>query len=212
MKRPIFFIFSLSFLSGSYFLATAQESKPVTDSASSEAIAQPAEPSENANEKKQFDFSKENQLELFGHDKAVSIIDTHGSDLLVLNFWATWCGPCVKELPYFQELQELYDEKEVRVVGYSLDYDTNPDDFKETSQRTLDARGVKFANYVLNVDSYETFPVFSENWQGNLPATFIFDSEGNLVAEVLKAIEREDLFTLVEKLKLRSADKIFPSP
>ena len=35
---------------------------------------------------------------------------------LVINFWATWCGPCVKELPYFEEISKAYNQNEVEVI------------------------------------------------------------------------------------------------
>src|SRR5579872_7055237 len=46
----------------------------------------------------------------------------------VINFWATWCAPCVKELPYFEKLNQ--DNKNVTVVLVSMDYDLDPDPAK----------------------------------------------------------------------------------
>ena len=40
---------------------------------------------------------------------------------MLLNFWATWCGPCRLEIPWFVELQEKYRDKGFRVVGVSVD-------------------------------------------------------------------------------------------
>ena len=44
------------------------------------------------------------------------------SRVLVVNFWATWCGPCVKELPAFEQLQERYKDRGVEVLLVSLDF------------------------------------------------------------------------------------------
>jgi len=41
----------------------------------------------------------------------------------VVNFWATWCGPCVKELPYFEALHKSYKNQPVKVVLVSLDFE-----------------------------------------------------------------------------------------
>src|SRR3546814_4479953 len=40
----------------------------------------------------------------------------------VVNFWATWCGPCLEEIPYFDRLQEKYSSKKVKVLLVSLDF------------------------------------------------------------------------------------------
>jgi peroxiredoxin len=54
------------------------------------------------------------------HGKDVKLADLKGQVVLV-NFWATWCGPCRLEIPWFVELQEKYRDKGFRVVGVSVD-------------------------------------------------------------------------------------------
>src|SRR5262245_47771256 len=51
--------------------------------------------------------------------RAVSLSDHKGKVVLV-DFWATWCGPCRKELPAFQELQDQYREKGLVIIGVSV--------------------------------------------------------------------------------------------
>src|SRR5262245_58470867 len=51
--------------------------------------------------------------------KAVSSDQFKGS-VLVLDFWATWCGPCVAEIPALNRLQQQYGEKGVKVIGVTL--------------------------------------------------------------------------------------------
>jgi len=154
-----------------------------------------------------YDFSEDNLLSLLEHDDLMEMQSTHGADLLVVNFWATWCAPCVKELPYFEALDEEYKDKGVRVVGLSMDYDFHPDNWVEVTTTTMDRRGVDFANFGINVDSMKTFPKFSKNWVGNLPATFIFDQDGNLMDEMLSAVEKDVLFERVEKSLNKVKDK-----
>ncbi|MHC4586004.1 MAG: peroxiredoxin family protein, partial [Planctomycetota bacterium] len=52
--------------------------------------------------------------------KNVSLADFQGK-VLILDFWATWCPPCVKEIPHFIELYEQYKDKGFEIVGISLD-------------------------------------------------------------------------------------------
>jgi len=46
----------------------------------------------------------------------------------VINFWATWCAPCVKEMPFFEKLNR--DDKNIKVILVSMDYDLDPDPAK----------------------------------------------------------------------------------
>jgi thiol-disulfide isomerase/thioredoxin len=50
------------------------------------------------------------------------ILTDRGETIHVVNFWATWCGPCVKELPYFEEIANHYSAKEVKLTLVSLDF------------------------------------------------------------------------------------------
>jgi cytochrome c biogenesis protein CcmG/thiol:disulfide interchange protein DsbE len=55
-------------------------------------------------------------------DHKISLSDLHGK-VVVLNFWATWCSPCVEEMPSLVQLQQRFKDKGVTVVGISIDVD-----------------------------------------------------------------------------------------
>ena len=44
--------------------------------------------------------------------------------IVILNFWATWCNPCVGELPYFEELNQKYTSKKIKVILVNLDFNS----------------------------------------------------------------------------------------
>lgn len=56
------------------------------------------------------------------------ILSTKSDKILVVNFWATWCAPCIKELPLFEKLTA--ENKEVQVLLVSMDFDLDPDPAK----------------------------------------------------------------------------------
>ncbi len=90
----------------------------------------------------------------------------------VINFWATWCNPCVKELPAFEKLNETYANDKVKVLLVSLDfikhYDTKLIPF-------IEERGLESKVLLLNDPrSNRWINKVSPDWSGAIPATLIY--------------------------------------
>jgi thiol-disulfide isomerase/thioredoxin len=125
------------------------------------------------------------------------ILQQHGSELLVVNFWATWCSPCVAEIPYFVELSKAYPEQKIRVVGFSTDLSSQVD---TAVVPFLRKREIPYSNVVLFLDdAQEVIELVSEKWGGELPATFFFDKNGKKVGEALGAVTRDELFEMTAR-------------
>ncbi|MFD2892706.1 TlpA disulfide reductase family protein [Flavobacterium chuncheonense] len=93
----------------------------------------------------------------------------------VINFWATWCMPCVKELPYFEKLNTNYEDKNVEVLLVSLDF---PKKIESSLLPFIAKKKLKSNIIVLNdanvnywIDQVDT------SWSGALPATLIIKGE-----------------------------------
>lgn len=91
--------------------------------------------------------------------------------LYVVNFWATWCLPCVKELPYFEAATKKYDTKEVKVLLVSLDFMSDTAKVK----KFVEVKKIQSRVYQLNagdpnvwIDNFET------TWDGGIPATVMY--------------------------------------
>lgn len=121
-----------------------------------------------------------------GFSQQIKTIDTNWVDVMkantsdtlyVINFWATWCKPCVEELPYFERLGEQYTNSKVKVLLVSTDMrkdlNTRVKEFvaaKKLKQQVL------FMNEI-NADKW--INKISPNWSGAIPATwFINGSTG----------------------------------
>jgi len=123
--------------------------------------------------------------------------DSAKGKVLVINFWATWCGPCVAEFPEFVALDKKYREKGVKVVGISAD---ETSDVKTKVIPFLKEQKVPFDILVQDTDDpQEMIDVVNKEWPGTLPATFVYDKEGTAVYTRFGIIDRDELVGAIEK-------------
>lgn len=93
----------------------------------------------------------------------------------VVNFWATWCVPCVEELPHFEKLNEKYKEDKVKVILVSLDM------FKQVESKLLPFIKEKQLKseviYLRDPDQNTWLPKVDSTWSGAIPATVIYNKD-----------------------------------
>ena len=98
----------------------------------------------------------------------VKLADMKGN-VVVLDFWAVWCGPCRMSMPFFQELQDKYRKDGLEVVGLHVD-DRMPSPDEVAAY--LAKLGVSYTNLVSTVDTDNEFMIFA------MPTTYLVDREG----------------------------------
>lgn len=91
----------------------------------------------------------------------------------VINFWATWCKPCVAELPHFEALYKNYKDKNVEVILVSLDFPKKIDEglIPFIEENKLKSRIILLDDPKQN----EWIPKVDKNWSGAIPATVIYN-------------------------------------
>jgi thiol-disulfide isomerase/thioredoxin len=99
----------------------------------------------------------------------------------VVNFWATWCRPCIKELPAFEKLTVDYLDKKVKVLLVSLDF---PDKIDSQVVPFLEKNNIQSQVLLLDDgDANSWIPKVSEKWSGAIPATLIYNKNTRLFYE-----------------------------
>lgn len=93
----------------------------------------------------------------------------------VVNFWATWCKPCVAELPYFEKIGNDFSINEIEVILVSLDF---KDRIKKSLIPFIENNNIK-SEVVLLADTRTNkwIDKVDESWSGTIPATLIYDQE-----------------------------------
>ena len=106
----------------------------------------------------------------------------HRGQVMVVNFWATWCAPCIEEMPGFVRLQEKYRERGVVFVGVAID---DPDAVAPF-MRNL---GVNYPVLTAEAAGYELLKAAGDS-KGVMPYTLLIDRHG-AVAQTRSGIYRE---------------------
>jgi peroxiredoxin len=111
---------------------------------------------------------------------------------VILNFWATWCGPCRSELPHFQAAWEAHGE-EIRFLMVDLTDGSN--ETPESTQSFLAENGYTFpVVYDLDLSAYTAYSLHS------IPMTVAVDAEGHIVRQQLGALTESTLQEFLDAL------------
>lgn len=112
--------------------------------------------------------------------------------ILLVNFWATWCPPCLKEIPEFVKLQAEYQDRGVQFVGIAL----------EDKQPVQDYQSRMKVNYPLLIGGEDAAILAQRlgNVINTVPFTVIVDQQGKIVHRQLGELSREKILEVVEPL------------
>jgi thiol-disulfide isomerase/thioredoxin len=116
---------------------------------------------------------------------------------ILINVWATWCVPCREEFPELVKLANEY-KNEIRVIGISVD----DSEILETKVIPfLENQKAEYENYLLKVIDPEDFiNLLNEEWSGAIPATFIYDENGDQKEMLIGKQTYEQFETAIKKV------------
>jgi thiol-disulfide isomerase/thioredoxin len=136
------------------------------------------------------------QVKLLSLDQLDARIEQGKDTVYVVNFWATWCAPCIKELPYFEKLNTNYKNKPLKVILVSVDFKSKLEKevipFVKRNQLNTEV-------FLLNEKSEQEYiERVSKSWTGSIPATLIFNKQKG----TRNFYEQEFTFEELEKVYL----------
>ncbi|MBL7995035.1 TlpA family protein disulfide reductase [bacterium] len=128
----------------------------------------------------------------------VTCLNKQNDTTYVFNFWATWCSPCVEELPFFEAVNETYKKEKLKIILVSLDFKSdlekkvNPFVVRKNIRSTVLLLDEPDANSYINEVSPE--------WSGAIPATLIVNSKKKLRMFYEKKFSLEELQSVIQPI------------
>lgn len=130
-------------------------------------------------------------------DGLEAVINQKTEKLQVINFWATWCAPCIKELPYFEAVNKA-DSDKIDVTLVSLDF---ADEFEKRVLPFIEKRDLQSQVLLLDEIDYNSWiDKVDPSWSGAIPATLIINPSNGKRKFLEKELNEGELNSLIEDI------------
>lgn len=115
----------------------------------------------------------------------------------IINFWATWCAPCVKEIPDFERFNTEYSGKKVKLILVSLDFKKQ----RNKVQQFIKDKNLKSEVVLLDETNYNQWiDKISPNWEGAIPATLFVRNDINFQEFKEKSLTFEEIELILKNI------------
>jgi thiol-disulfide isomerase/thioredoxin len=122
----------------------------------------------------------------------LALADFKAKDKLIV-FWATWCVPCIKEIPIFNEMQQKLQDSSFQIISINLDESQH-----EIVPKAIQKYGIKYPVVYGNEEIVKQYGNFS-----GLPAAFLVDKNNQIFEMIMGAVPAHVLNEKVQKLRTR---------
>jgi thiol-disulfide isomerase/thioredoxin len=157
--------------------AKSTAAEPATQPASASEAACCCDPAEDSTTAQKPPVAPPVQLKVVKFDQWQAAVKAQRGKVVVVDVWASNCGPCRKEFPHLVELSRRYARDGVAFMSVSVD----PVDNKASALAFLQKHNPPFTNYLLDEDHH----LWQDKWDVNgLPAVLVFDQRGEQVRKI----------------------------
>lgn len=137
-------------------------------------------------------------VEVVKIDDLIQIIDKDDDITRVVNFWATWCRPCVAELPHFEEAHKEYKDKKVELILVAIEDD------KARIEKFIQKKGITAkVLYLDEKDANAWIPKINNDWDGAIPVTLFVNNKLKKRDFHSGQIDKEELFKTINQFNLK---------
>ena len=142
------------------------------------------------------ELSENDTIEVYNFEELSLFLEQEKDQIYVINFWATWCKPCIQELPYFEAAQKKYSG-DIKVILVSLDF---TDKLESQLIPFVSEKSIQ-SQVILLDDPHENewIPKVDSTWSGAIPATLMIKGSERKFFE--KSFTEEELDKEILKFK-----------
>lgn len=140
--------------------------------------------------------SDSQRLEVVEFDELSELMASDSGKIEVINFWATWCKPCITEIPYFQAIHN--SDERVNVTLVSLDF---ADEFQSKVIPFVEKNGLTADILLLDDLDYNSWiDKVDPTWSGAIPATLVINHKNGKRKFIEKELEEGEIESIIEGL------------
>ena len=132
-------------------------------------------------------------------DQIQEYLKPQGDTTLIINFWASWCRPCVEEMPVIEQVRQEMKNEKVKFLLISLD---DAGDLNKSVEPLIDRLKIKSKVIILDDTDFNSWiDKVDKTWSGAIPATLFVNKNTRKLVE--KSFKYQELTDIINKLKLK---------
>lgn len=136
-------------------------------------------------------------------NQLIELTKKEEDSLYIINFWATWCAPCVRELPYFNAAHKKYDSlgSKISMKLISMDFDDQLEERVLPFFNRKNFMDYAMDKYLITSMDYDNWmPEIDKDWSGSIPATLFYNKTKKIYHFHEGDYDQEELYVMIDSL------------